>query len=217
MTLRFTGVITTTGTALAVRQDIGQTIRDAVQEAKQEAAQAAREAQQQVREAQQQVREAEQQVREAQQQVREAQQQGREAGSADQRAAANAQLQGAQDQLRAAEDQLRQLQTQTRSTPMVYAGPPPDFGRPTIPAGAMDIAIGFFITCAVIVVGWPISRALGRRLERRGATPVLEGGMTEQLQRIEQSVEAMAIEIERISESQRYLTKIQAKAPSTVE
>jgi hypothetical protein len=68
-----------------------------------------------------------------------------------------------------------------------------------------------------LVVGWPISRALGRRVERRGVSPVLEGGMTDQLQRIEQAVEAMAIEVERISESQRYLTKIQSKSGSTIE
>ena len=118
---------------------------------------------------------------------------------------------------RATEQELGRVQSQTHSTPMVYAGPPPDFPRSGIPAGAMDIAIAFFITCAVIVVGWPISRALGRRVERRGAGPVLEGGMTDQLQRIEQAVEAMAIEIERISESQRYLTKIQGKSASTIE
>ena len=36
--------------------------------------------------------------------------------------------------------------------------------------------------------------------------------MTEQLQRIEQAVDAMAIEIERISESQRFMAKLQANA-----
>ena len=81
----------------------------------------------------------------------------------------------------------------------------------------MDIAIGFFITCAVIIVGWPISRALGRRFERRGAPPALEAGVTDQLQRIEQAVEAIAIEVERISESQRFLAKIQEKSGSAIE
>jgi hypothetical protein len=209
MTLRFT-VFSAVKSASPSRQDIGQTIRDAVQEAKQEAAQAAREAQQEVREAQQQVRQAQQEVRSAQQEVRNAR-------TDDQRGAANQALQGAEEQLRDAERDLRQVEKQTRSTPMVYAGPPPDFQRPQIPGGVADIAIGFFVTCAVIVVGWPISRALGRRFERRGATPVLEAGVTDQLQRIEQAVEAIAIEVERISESQRYLTKIQPKSASTVE
>ena len=210
MTLRYTAFIATTGFAPASRQDIGQTIRDAVQQAKQEAAQAARDAQQEVRDAQREVRDAQQEVRQAQQELGNAR-------TGEQRDDANQAMRDAQEQLRDAQQELGRVQSQTRSTPMVYAGPPPDFPRSGIPAGAMDIAIAFFITCAVIVVGWPISRALGRRVERRGASPVVEAGMTDQLQRIEQAVEAMAIEVERISESQRYLTKIQGKSASTLE
>ena len=189
-------------------QDIGQTIRDAVEQATREAQQEARNAQ---REAQQQVRDAQQRVRDAQQEMRDAQQQMREARTNDQRGAANQAMAGAQQSLREAEAALRELQGQGRNTPFVYTSQPP-FERPQIPAEAVDIAVGFFVTCAVIIVGWPISRALGRRFERRGATPALEAGVTEQLQRIEQSVEAMAIEVERISESQRFLAKLQEKS-----
>jgi small-conductance mechanosensitive channel len=206
-------------------QGIGQTIRDAVreatQEASQEAAQAAREAAQEAaqakREASQQVREAQQQVREAQQQVREAQQQVREARTADQRGGAEQALFGAQQALKGAEAALRATEQQAKSAPVIWTSQPPFDERPQIPPQAVDIAIGFFITCAVIIVGWPISRALGRRFERRGAPPALEAGMTEQLQRIEQAVEAVAIEVERISESQRFLAKLQEKSPSAIE
>jgi flagellar biosynthesis GTPase FlhF len=210
MTLCLTAFITIVGSASPSRQDIGQTIRDAVEQAKREAAQAARDAQEEVRDAQQELRDAQQEVRQAQQELRNAR-------TGDQRGEANQAMQDAQEQLRDAQNELRRAEARTRSTPIVYAGPPPDFPRSGIPAGAMDIAIGFFITCAVIVVGWPISRAFGRRLERRGASPVVEAGVTDQLQRIEQAVEAMAIEVERISESQRYLTKIQDKSASTLE
>jgi hypothetical protein len=82
-----------------------------------------------------------------------------------------------------------------------------------IPRQAVDIAMGFFIMCAVMVVGWPISRALGRRLERRGELPAaIPATLTEQLQRIEQAVDAMSIEVERISESQRFMAKLQNQA-----
>ena len=189
-------------------QDIGQTIRDAVEQATREAQQEARNAQ---REAQQQVRDAQQRVRDAQQQIRDAQQQLREARTNDQRGAANQAMAGAQQSLREAEAALRVVQGQSRSAPFVYTSQSP-FESPQIPGEAVDIAIGFFVTCAVIIVGWPISRALGRRFERRGAPPALEAGMTEQLQRIEQSVEAIAIEVERISESQRFLAKLQEKS-----
>jgi len=223
--------ITIAGTAPMAqqKQDIGQTIKEAVdqatREATQEAQQAAREARQQAREAQQQVREAQQQVREAQQQVREAEQQmleahqqERDAQTADQRGAAHQAVMAAQDALNAAQKELQRVQREM-SGQRVFTIQPPNFPNvgPMIPPQAVDIAIGFFVTCAVIVVGWPISRALGRRFERRGSTPLLDTSVAEQLQRIEQAVEAVAIEVERISESQRFLAKLQEKSPSTVE
>src|SRR5215207_3636693 len=192
-------------------QGLGQTIRDAVDEATREAVKEARQAQQQ------QIRDAQQEVRDAQQELRDAQQQLRDASTGDQRGAANQALVGAQQALRAAEAELRRVEERSRAGPVVYTGQPPEFPRPMIPGEAVDIAIGFFVTCAVIVVGWPISRALGRRFERRGATPVLESGVTEQLQRIEQAVEAIAIEVERISESQRFLTKLQDRSSPALE
>ena len=218
MTPRFTAIITTTGPAQPSTQDIGQTIRDAVQEAKREAQEQVREAQQQAREAQQRVREAQQEIREAQQEVREAQQQVREARTADQRGGAEQELFGAEQELKEAEARLRQLeQHPPPSPPFVYTSQQPDDFRPHIPGEAVDIAIGFFITCAVIIVGWPIARALGRRFERRGVPLAVEAGVTDQLQRIEQAVEAIAIEVERISESQRFLAKLQEKSPAALE
>jgi len=209
-------------------QDIGQTIKEAVdqatREATQEAQQAAREAQQQAREAQQQVREQQQQVREAQQQVRDAQQQMldaqqqmRDAKTGDQRGAAHQAVMAAQDALNGAQQELQRIQSGMQSAPGTFTTQPASTFGPMIPPQAVDISIAFFITCAVIVVGWPISRALGRRFEKRGATPMLDASVADQLQRIEQAVEAVAIEVERISESQRFLARLQEKSPSTVE
>ena len=206
-------------------QGIGQTIRDAVQQATQdasrEAAQASRDAARELaqanREAQQGVREAQQQVREAQQQVREAEQQLRDAKTPDERSGARQALYGAQQALKGSEAALGALQAQANNAPVVWTSQPPFDSRPEIPPQAVDLAFGFFLTCAVIIVGWPISRALGRRFERRGAPPALEAGMTDQLQRIEQAVEAIAIEVERISESQRFLARLQEKSPSAIE
>ena len=79
-----------------------------------------------------------------------------------------------------------------------------------IPPQAVDISIAFFVMCAVMVIGWPLARAFGRRLERSGPAAAVSPAVTEQLQRIEQAVEAMSIEVERISESQRYLAKLQS-------
>jgi hypothetical protein len=51
---------------------------------------------------------------------------------------------------------------------------------------------------------------MGRKLERAGEGAALGGDTAAQLQRIEQAVDAMAVEIERISEGQRFTTKLLA-------
>ncbi len=83
-----------------------------------------------------------------------------------------------------------------------------------MPPQVVDISIAFFITVAVIIVGYPIMRALGKRIE--GGAPVQQtvpGDIRNQLQQITQSVDAIAIEVERISEGQRFTTKMLADRP----
>lgn len=85
-----------------------------------------------------------------------------------------------------------------------------------IPPEAVDMAMGFFVMCAVMVVGWPIARALGRRIERSAAAPAMQPQVSAQLHRIEQAVESMAIEVERISESQRFVARLQSRSEERV-
>lgn len=91
--------------------------------------------------------------------------------------------------------------------------PPTGPHVPDIPPGVQDVAISFFVMMAVIIVGFPLARAIGRRIEGRAPTAAAlpSPDLTSQLHRIEQAVDAMAIEVERISESQRYLTRLQSE------
>jgi hypothetical protein len=140
--------------------------------------------------------EARNQARDAQNQARDAQRQARDAAN----------------QARDAANQLRE----EAGLPAVAQGGShtiqlDDFPNNVIPPQVVDISIAFFVMCAIMVIGWPLARAFGRRLERSGpAATAIPAGMGDQLQRIEQAVEAMSIEIERISESQRFLTKLQS-------
>lgn len=94
--------------------------------------------------------------------------------------------------------------------PLVLQGPP--FPPGFIPHEAVEIVQSFFITVAVIALGIPLLRAFARRfIDRPPVTPVLAANVENRLERIEQAVEAVAIEVERISESQRYLTKLMAE------
>lgn len=82
----------------------------------------------------------------------------------------------------------------------------PQFGDNVIPPQAVDISIAFFMTMGFIIVGLPLARAFARRMDRRGA-PASASEITPRLDRIEQAIEAIAIEVERVSEGQRYTTK----------
>lgn len=75
-----------------------------------------------------------------------------------------------------------------------------------IPPQAVDISVAFFVMMAFVIVGLPLARAFARRMDRRGETaPASE--ISPRLDRIEQAIEAIAIEVERVSEGQRYTTK----------
>jgi hypothetical protein len=81
------------------------------------------------------------------------------------------------------------------------AGMPPEG---IIPREAVIISIAFFIMIAVIAIGLPLARAFARRMDRRTLGPAVPGDLTEQLRRLENAVETMAVEVERISEGQRF-------------
>lgn len=175
-------------------QSLGEQIRTEVRQSVQAATQATAES-----------REIQQAIREAERHVRDAERQLREARTGDQRGAAQQELMGANAELQA----LKSIGGASQMVVHTGTGVPASFPEYSIPPQAVDIFMGFFIMLAVIIIGWPLARAFGRRLERRSEVPVTDPALAGQLQRIEQAVEAMSIEIERISESQRFLAKLQ--------
>jgi hypothetical protein len=89
------------------------------------------------------------------------------------------------------------LLLQTPMPPMPPMGP---FGYINV----LGIVQSFFITIAVIALGIPIIRSLSRRfIERPPIVPGISPDVHDRLERIEQAVDTVAIEVERISESQR--------------
>ncbi|MEP6495956.1 MAG: hypothetical protein ABJF01_24965 [bacterium] len=84
-------------------------------------------------------------------------------------------------------------------------------GPDSIPPEAIEIAKAFFATIAVIALGIPIIRAISKRWERPAQLPPTSPDVTARLERIEQAVEAVAIEVERIAESQRFAAKLMAE------
>jgi hypothetical protein len=69
------------------------------------------------------------------------------------------------------------------------------------------VPLGFFAMVATIAVGAPLARAFAKRMERDSKAKIAPE-VTTRLERIEQAVDAIAIEVERISEGQRFTTKL---------
>jgi len=80
--------------------------------------------------------------------------------------------------------------------PIVHTGPPDE----------VFVLAGMFI----VVVMLPLSIAFARRIWRRGAAVVTQfpRELADRLLRLEQAVEATSLEVERIGEGQRFLTKL---------
>jgi hypothetical protein len=68
--------------------------------------------------------------------------------------------------------------------------------------------VGFFATAIIISIGIPLVRGLVRRWDRTDARPAIPADTTARLERIEQAVDAMSIEVERIAEGQRFVTRM---------
>lgn len=119
----------------------------------------------------------------------------------------------AQRAQRDADRAVRDAQRQVQRDGQVFVQPPwvQDFpGGPQIPDGAIVISIAFFVMCAVIAIGFPIARAFARRMDKRAIVPAADNDTQMRLERIEHAVDAIALEVERISEGQRFTSKVLA-------
>ncbi|MEK6612452.1 MAG: hypothetical protein AABZ29_06695 [Gemmatimonadota bacterium] len=69
------------------------------------------------------------------------------------------------------------------------------------------VPIAFFFTVVALVLGIPLVRAVVRKADRQ-SLPGGDARTDDRLARIEAAVDAIAIEVERISEGQRFTTKL---------
>ncbi len=72
----------------------------------------------------------------------------------------------------------------------------------------VPVALFAFLSVAALAMS-PIFRAIGRRMENRyvPADPN-RGELVERMERMEQAVDAIAVQVERIAEGQRFTTKL---------
>ena len=93
---------------------------------------------------------------------------------------------------------------------------PPGVFDNVIPPQVEDISIAFFVTIAAIVIFLPLARAFARRMDRRaGGEAQIPAEISSQLAHLNQSVDAIALEVERISEGQRFTTRLLSEQQET--
>ena len=63
----------------------------------------------------------------------------------------------------------------------------------------------------MIVLGFPIVRLITRWLEPKPVPPRELGAISARLERIETAVDSIALEVERISEAQRFSARLQSE------
>ena len=77
------------------------------------------------------------------------------------------------------------------------------------------IPIIFVSSIPIIAIGHPIAKALAERIARRPSASGVPTDVVQRLERMEQAIDSIAIEVERISEGQRFTTKLLAERVPT--
>jgi hypothetical protein len=70
------------------------------------------------------------------------------------------------------------------------------------------VPLGAFATAIICGLGIPLVRAYSKKMEAESKNPRVPSEVVDRLERMEQAIEAVAIEVERISEGQRFTTKL---------
>ncbi len=81
-----------------------------------------------------------------------------------------------------------------------------------VPRGVVQIAYTIPLAIGLLVVGWPISRAIARWIDRRGSTSGIATSLSAEVQArldaMERNIDTVAVELERVSEGQRFTSKL---------
>ena len=70
------------------------------------------------------------------------------------------------------------------------------------------VPLGAFIMVIVISIGIPMARAFARKMDAESRNPRLPTDVMDRLERMEHALDSIAIEVERITEGQRFTTRL---------
>ena len=131
---------------------------------------------------------------------------------------------GLEERIKVLDDRMVQLESDIavtgRQLTSVPAGLLSVAGRAEGPRAFGIFSSGQTLALSIVftvLVLFPLALASARLMFRRArhpvTIPVIQGEAAQRLERIEQSMEAVAIEVERISEGQRFVTRLLSSTP----
>ena len=82
-----------------------------------------------------------------------------------------------------------------------------------VPRGAVQMTWAVFGSLAFMVVGYPLARAFARWLDRRSSATQLSREVAGRLEAMERNIDTVAVELERVSEGQRFTAKLLEQRP----
>lgn len=89
-----------------------------------------------------------------------------------------------------------------------------------VPKGAVQIAWAIPATLSVLLIWWPLSRAVIGWLRRKSAiaqdTAALEARLRDRFETMERNIDTVAIELEKLAEGQRFTNKLIAERQTGV-
>lgn len=92
--------------------------------------------------------------------------------------------------------------------------------RDLVPREAAQIAWAVPATLSILLIWWPISRAVIRWLNRKHVSnneaAALEARLRERFETLERNVDTVAVEMERLAEGQRFTNRLLAERPMQV-
>ncbi|MBK8248211.1 MAG: hypothetical protein IPK85_12510 [Gemmatimonadetes bacterium] len=114
-----------------------------------------------------------------------------------------------EDQLSSAQDRLESLREQLDQAITGSTRPGASGGQDSndIPRGVQNVIEMGMVGLVMIFLGTPIIRMIARRFEPRPVAPA-GADPNPRLDRLEQAIDAVAIEVERMSEGQRFTNKL---------
>src|SRR5258705_3820405 len=79
------------------------------------------------------------------------------------------------------------------------------------------VPLGAFVCAIFLAIGVPIARAYSRRMDADSRNPRLPTEVTDRLERMEDAIDSIAVQVERITEGHRFPTKLLSEGRVTPE